>query len=161
MPQPVDAAMIAELFDRHAAALTLYARQWTAAADDCVQEAFIELARQAESPISAVAWLYRVTRNRALNASRATLRRTTHEQASATSRSELNLRKTGPEQRLEIAELLLALRAQEREIIVLRVWGGLSWQEIAELTGVSKSSAQRTYVQALEQLRRLGEPNHV
>ncbi len=33
---PVDAALIADMFDRHAAALALYAAQWTAAADDCV-----------------------------------------------------------------------------------------------------------------------------
>jgi RNA polymerase sigma-70 factor (ECF subfamily) len=161
MPQPVDARAIAELFDRHAGALTLYARQWTTAPDDCVQEAFIELARQSEAPASPAAWLYRVTRNRALNALRSARRRTTHEQAVALARDELNLKTVSPDERLQAAELLLALEAGQREIVVLRVWGGLSWQEIAELVGASKSSAQRTYVQALEQLRRLGEPNHV
>ena len=161
MPEPVDALTIAELFDRHAAALTLYARQWTTAPDDCVQEAFIELARQAVAPASPAAWLYRVTRNRALNALRSARRRTTHEQAVAQVRGELNLKTASPEQRVEAAELLSALAADEREIVVLRVWGGLSWQEIAALVGSSKSSAQRTYVQALETLRRLGEPNHV
>jgi RNA polymerase sigma-70 factor (ECF subfamily) len=161
MPLPVDARAIAELFDRHAAALTLYARQWTTAADDCVQEAFIELARQSEAPASPAAWLYRVTRNRALNALRSTQRRTTHEQTAAMARNERGLAKASPEQLVEAAELLLALEADQREIVVLRVWGGLSWQEIADLVRTSKSSAQRTYVQALEQLRRLGEPNHV
>jgi RNA polymerase sigma-70 factor (ECF subfamily) len=161
MPLPVDARAIAELFDRHAAALTLYARQWTTAADDCVQEAFIELARQSEAPASPAAWLYRVTRNRALNALRSTQRRTTHEQTAAMARNERGQAKASPEQLVEAAELLLALEADQREIVVLRVWGGLSWQEIADLVRTSKSSAQRTYVQALEQLRRLGEPNHV
>ena len=160
MPEPVDARAIAELFDRHAAALTLYARQWTTSPDDCVQEAFIELARQRETPDCPAAWLYRVTRNRALNALRSTQRRTTHEQTAALARSERGLAQASAHQRLETAELLLALNGDQREIVVLRVWGGLSWQEIAELVGVSKSSAQRTYVQALEQLRRLGEPKH-
>jgi RNA polymerase sigma-70 factor (ECF subfamily) len=161
MPLPVDARAIAELFDRHAAALTLYARQWTTAPDDCVQEAFIELARQPEAPTSPAAWLYRVTRNRALNALRSARRRTTHEKAVGMARGEMNLKTANPELRLEAAELLRALAPDQREIVVLRVWGGLAWQEIAELVGSSKSSAQRTYVQALEQLRRLGEPNHV
>jgi hypothetical protein len=30
----VDATLIAEMFDRHAAALALYASQWTTAAED-------------------------------------------------------------------------------------------------------------------------------
>jgi RNA polymerase sigma-70 factor (ECF subfamily) len=85
----------------------------------------------------------------------------THEHIAASARTERGLADASPEQRLETAELLLALAADQREIVVLRVWGGLSWQEIAELVGASKSSAQRTYVQALETLRRLGEPNHV
>ncbi len=75
MPQPVDAALIAELFDRHAAALEFYAAQRTSAPQDCVQEAFLELARQDSSPVDPGAWLFRVVRNRALNAARAEQRR--------------------------------------------------------------------------------------
>ena len=41
--------------------------QWTEAADDCVQEALIELARQPRVPENVVAWLYRVVRNRAVS----------------------------------------------------------------------------------------------
>ena len=75
MAQPVDERQLAELLDRHAAALALYAAQWTSAADDCVQEALVELARQASGPDNPVAWLYRVVRNRALNAARSARRR--------------------------------------------------------------------------------------
>jgi RNA polymerase sigma-70 factor (ECF subfamily) len=57
-----------------------------------------------------------------------------------------------------LSDSLAALDATAREIVVLRVWGGLSWQEIAEVAGGSKSAAQRHYVQALEQLRKQGEP---
>jgi RNA polymerase sigma-70 factor (ECF subfamily) len=158
MPQPVDAAQIAELFDRHAAALTLYARQWTEAADDCVQEAFIELARQLPAPDNAAGWLYRVVRNRALNAARSARRRTAHEQ---TAGGERRFSDAGAGRRVELVDLLARLDAGSREIVVLRVWGGLAWQEIAELAGGSKSSAQRNYIRALERLRKLGEPNHV
>ena len=67
----VDATLIAEMLDRHGPALAFYARQWTSTADDCVQEALVELARQPATPDNPAAWLYRVVRNRALNAARA------------------------------------------------------------------------------------------
>ena len=62
---------LAELLDAHAAALELFAAQWTQAPADAVQEAFVELARQPELPRNIVAWLYRVVRNRALSEARA------------------------------------------------------------------------------------------
>ncbi|HEX6963373.1 MAG TPA: sigma-70 family RNA polymerase sigma factor [Lacipirellula sp.] len=154
----VDATLIAEMFQRHASALALYASQWTASADDCVQEALCELARQPQAPDNPPAWLYRTVRNRALNAARSARRRTAHEQAAAERRAAR--RSTAPDPALEasLADLLAALDATSREIVVLRVWGGLAWQEIAELVGGSKSTAQRHYVQALELLRKHGEP---
>ena len=50
MSPSVDASLIAELFDRHAAALEFYAAQRTTSPQDCVQEAFLELARQPSPP---------------------------------------------------------------------------------------------------------------
>jgi RNA polymerase sigma factor (sigma-70 family) len=154
----VDATLIAEMFDRHAAALALYASQWTTSAEDCVQEALVELARQPQAPDNPAAWLYRTVRNRALNAARSARRRSAHEQAAAKAR--LARRSAAPDPAVEasLADLLAALDATSREIVVLRVWGGLAWQEIAELVGGSKSTAQRHYVQALELLRKHGEP---
>ncbi len=154
----VDATLIAEMFDRHAAALALYASQWTSLPDDCVQEALVELARQPTAPDNPTAWLYRVVKNRALNASRASQRRATHEQAAARKCGEHRFIDAGPAARAELTDTLATLDAPTREIVVLRIWGGLSWQEIADVVGGSKSSAQRNYVQALEQLRQHWEP---
>jgi RNA polymerase sigma factor (sigma-70 family) len=154
----VDATLIAEMLDRHAAALALYARQWTSEADDCVQEALVELARQSTSPDNLVAWLYRVVRNRALNAVRAEGRRNSYELLAAEQRANRKPNEADPAETSELNDSLATLDAAAREIVVLRVWGGLAWQEIAELVGGSKSSAQRTYAQALELLRRHWEP---
>ncbi len=157
MPRPVDATLVAELFDRHAAALALYAAQWSNQPDDCVQEALIELARQSVAPDNPAAWLYRVVRNRALNASRAARRRAMHEQAAIEAgASRPQLASSAPN--VEQADALTTLEPTAREIVVLRVWGQLAWQEIADVVGGSKSSAQRHYMQALEQLRELWEP---
>ncbi len=156
---PVDAALIAEMFQRHAPALALYARQWTASADDCVQEALVELARQQAAPDNPPAWLYRVVRNRAMNAARASRRRTAHEQAAAAGRTQSDRSPTDSAAVVDLEDLLSQLEPSAREIVVLRVWGGLAWQEIAEVVGGSKSGAQRHYVQALEQLRNHWEPH--
>ena len=59
------------LFDRHAPALVLYARQWTATPEDVVQDAFVKLARTRTAAENVVPWLFRVVRNAAINAGRA------------------------------------------------------------------------------------------
>jgi RNA polymerase sigma-70 factor (ECF subfamily) len=44
-----------------------------------------------------------------------------------------------------------------RETIVARLWGGLTYDEIADLTGTSTATAYRRYLNGLAQLReRLG-----
>src|SRR5438876_532378 len=75
--------ILGRLVDRHAAALVLYARQWCAAAEDVVQEAFIKLSAQSPAPPNPVPWLYRVVRNAALSAARAERRRRHHESVAA------------------------------------------------------------------------------
>lgn len=56
------------LFDEHAGALVLFARQWCDTPDDIVQDAFMALARQTVVPDRLVPWLYRVVRNGAIAA---------------------------------------------------------------------------------------------
>ena len=126
MAKQVDAALIAELFDRHSAALEFYAAQRTTAPQDCVQEAFIELARQASPPTNAAAWLYRVVRNRALNAARAGRRRAAHEEAASRQRAAARPGASDPHDVAAMADLLRLLSDQQREIIVMRIWGRLS-----------------------------------
>jgi hypothetical protein len=73
----------ARLIDAHAAALVQYARQWCGAPEDVVQEAFVKLVRQRRPPEDAVAWLYRVVRNGALDAAKMARRRQRRESAAA------------------------------------------------------------------------------
>lgn len=155
----VGARELAELLDRHAAALELYAASWTAHPEDCVQEAFIELASQRRRPEHLVAWLYRVVRNRAVNALRSDRRRSEHERTAAI---QLHKRVVGCEEVVEQSELSSVLRtlpSEEREIIVLRIWSELTWQQIGELTDTSSSTAQRRFVAALEKLKERLEPS--
>ena len=156
---PPDADQLGDLLDQHAAALELYASQWTADPEDCVQDAFIELAGQAGTPVNVVAWLYRVVRNRALNASRSARRRADHERLAALIVGAPKPLDPAVHEETEfIIHALGQLTTDDRELIVLRIWSELNWQQIADLTETSTSTAQRRYVATLEKLKQLWEP---
>jgi RNA polymerase sigma factor (sigma-70 family) len=152
---------LGRMLDEYAAALTLFARQWCNSPDDVVQEAFLQLARQTECPRDAAAWLYRVVRNGAISAGRAQSRRQRHEAAAA---AEISRWFAGSSIESAIdaqaaAEALVQLPAEEREVIVAHIWGGLSFTQIAELTNSSSSTVHRRYQAGLVALRKLlGEP---
>jgi RNA polymerase sigma factor (sigma-70 family) len=155
----IDAATLGQLLDRHGAALALYAAQWTDTPEDCVQEAFVELARQGEAPQNVVGWLYRVVKNRALNAARCARRRRERETRSIARRFTIE-RQPATFDRADaaaVAEALDQLSADDRELIVMRVWGGLTFEEIAACRSVSLSSVHRYYGRALENLRHILE----
>jgi RNA polymerase sigma-70 factor (ECF subfamily) len=150
--------LLGQLLDAHGAALALYARQWCSTPEDVVQEAFVQLARQPRLPDSVAAWLYRVVRNGAISAARSTRRRRQHEAAAAARATPWFT--PAPDNALDAAvatQALEQLPIELRETIVARLWGGLSFEQIAELTGTSSSGAHRRYVAGLAELReRLG-----
>jgi RNA polymerase sigma-70 factor (ECF subfamily) len=154
----LDPDSLARLLDRHGAALVLYARQWCAAAEDVVQEAFIRLAGQPVAPQEPASWLYRAVRNGAINAARGAGRRARREAAVAWRGEPWFC--PSPDDRLDAAaatEALAELPIHERETIVARLWGGLAFDEIARLTDSSTSTVHRWYQRGLESLReRLG-----
>ena len=146
--------LLSWLIDEHGAALVLYAQQWCRTPEDVVQEAFLQLMRQPAVPENVAGWLYRVVRNGAISAARSAARRGRHESAAAHRGEPWFDASEG--QRLdahEAAKALEQLSAEQREIIVARVWGGLSFEQIAELTGSSTSTAYRRYHAGLSALR--------
>jgi RNA polymerase sigma-70 factor (ECF subfamily) len=145
---------LGRLVDEHAAALVLYARQWCAAPEDVVQEAFVKLAAQPRPPDNVAGWLYRVVRNGALSAARAGRRRRRHEAAAAARTPDwFEPLEGGCLDAAAAAEALAALPVDEREVVVAHLWGGLSFEQIAEVAGVSSSTAHRRYQAALAALR--------
>ena len=151
---PVTPELLGQLFDRHAAALELFARQWARSPDDCVQEALIELAAQSTLPDDPVAWLYRVVRNRAINQARSDGRRRRREQARL--QGSENWFSDNFATRLdghEATAALTQLADDQRQAIVARIWGGLTFEQIASLLGTSRSSAHRCYAAGLTALR--------
>ncbi len=146
--------LLGRLLDDHAAALTLFARQWCAAAEDVVQEAFVKLAAQRPSPNDPTAWLFRVVRNGARSAARSERRRRRHEADAAARRPAW----FAPTENAALdgetaAAALETLPIEEREVVVAHLWGGLPFEQIGRLAGVSPSTAHRRYLKALSALR--------
>jgi RNA polymerase sigma-70 factor (ECF subfamily) len=150
---------VARLIDAHAAPLVLYARQWCDAPEDVVQEAFLKLVRLGQPPDDAVAWLYRVVRNGALDAARKARRRQRREAAAARPvRWFVEPAVEGLDAESAVAALQ-RLPPEQREVIVARHWGGLSFEQIAAVAGCSASTAFRRYGAGVEELRKqLGVP---
>lgn len=152
----MDPELLGSLIDRHAPALELYARQWCASAEDVVQEAFVRLAVLESTPENPVAWLFRVVRNGAVNAGIASRRRKRHEEAAAANVPAWFQPETGSEFDPDIVQASLSsLPIEQREVIVAHLWGGLSFQEIAELVQSSRSSVHRRYQAGIVTLREL------
>jgi RNA polymerase sigma-70 factor (ECF subfamily) len=163
VPPPEDGADPAKLaawFDRCAPALALYVRQWLdpAAADDVVQELFVKLLSQRQLPRDAKAWLYRAARNAAISQGRSFWRRKRREQTVA--RQRIELFDARPDDALDAAaasEAVNHLPPEQREVVVLRIWSGLTLAEIADVTGTSVSTAFARYRAGLCEIRRIME----
>lgn len=113
----------------------------------------MELAQQTTTPADPVAWLFRAVRFRAMNLHRGERRRIRHQELAAAGNTDWF--DPDPSLPLELEELQSALQqleADQREVVVARVWGGLTFVQIAEVTGDSRSSVHRQYQRALQQL---------
>lgn len=151
---------LGRLFDAIGPALILYARQWSdrQGAEDAVQEAFLALARQAELPQQPSAWLYQVVRNSLISAARS--RKRSKDREALSSRTEAWF--SAVDDQLDARQATQSLAELEpdcREVIVARIWGGLTFEQIARLQGCSLTTAHRRYQAGLSQLHeRLERP---
>lgn len=124
-------------------------RPW---AEDVVQLAFVRLAAEEPPPDNPVAWLYRVTRREAINQWKQAQRRR-HRQV-AVAQAEVTPDDAGRQaESQELLEQLQQLEDDARQVLVARIWGQLSWEEIMRLTGKSRTTVWRLYRAALVQLR--------
>lgn len=151
---------VATLIAEHGAALVLYARQWCRSPDDAVQEAFVDLVRLAPAPDRPVAWLFVAVKRRALNQARGERRRQKWQRLAAEEREAwFCIDHTNRLAAAELEALLAELPATDREIVVSRVWGGLTFEEIAELVAISPSAVYRRYRGALASLEARMNPD--
>ena len=143
--------------DEHGPALVLLARQWVAShadAEDVVQEAFVRFWRSRQRVAEPVAYLYACVKHCGLDWQRAGKRRSRREEASARPETE-KLFAGGPEQderRIAVEAALHRLPEKQREVLVMKIWGGLTFSQIAEALAISIDTAASRYRYALARL---------
>ena len=145
-----------EIVSQHGSALVLFARQWCNWPDDALQEALCDLVQVTPIPLDTVAWLFKVVRCKALNLSRSEQRRDEHHRHAAEQQDQWF--QVQPESSLDANELenvLSKLPELEREIVVARIWGELSFAQISEFTGKPQSTVHRHYQLAITHLKAL------
>jgi RNA polymerase sigma-70 factor (ECF subfamily) len=141
------------LYETKAAELVLYGRALGLShgeAEDVVQETFVALMQRPEIPSKPEHYCIRTFRNRALNYRRSLWRRIAREFESQCwfepSDSE------SPAER-EAMRALAALPAEQREVIVLKIWHEYTFEEIGELLEISPNTAAGRYRYGLQKLK--------
>ena len=142
------------LWNEHVRGLILYARQWAdREAEDIVQEAFLKLLTTTPPPDDPKAWLYRVVRNAAIDRRRKS--RWFRPPPLDNWFETLPDRSPPPFDGVELTQLLESLPESTREIVIAKIWGGLTFKEIAELTNRPISSVHHEYQGGIERLRKI------
>jgi len=152
------APTLPELYDAHAAGLFHYFASFTGAeadARDLLQDFFLKLGRQQIPPgiASMRAWLLRLAHHHAIDwLRRHQVRRRAEEAAPV----ETFAAHTDPDQAelaRRLTHALAALPLEQRSVAQLRLWDGLTFEEIAEVQGIPLNTAASRYRYALEKLR--------
>jgi RNA polymerase sigma-70 factor (ECF subfamily) len=156
--QTVTTTTLTVLVAERAAGLRLYACQLLpddpSAADDVVQEALVSLLTVEMPPNDPVPWMYRVIRNAAFDHRRSSARRKRRERRVAEACREWFVPRPAAVVDADAAERCLArLPAEQREIVVLRIWNGLSFGAIAAIVERSASTVHAYYEDALTKMR--------
>ena len=147
--------------------LVLYARQFVdsvADAEDVVQMAFVRWwQRYPDGDRSQVPLLYAVVRTISLDLRRKDMRRILREAKSDVFVGSENepFFDAGVEQRERaeiVSEAMRGLPEEQREVVTLHLWGGLTFAQIAQMTGVSINTVAGRYRYALAALQRKLEP---
>ena len=151
---PVDSEKLGDLLDRYWPVLVAWVAGTRDDAEDIVQSAFIKLAAEDPAPINCAAWLFTVTKRLAMNEHLSRNKRRLREAEVASQR----LKPVCSQKRstaLELEDLLSKLEKREREVVIARIWGGLTFDEIASVIGESKATVWRVYQSGIEALRDL------
>ena len=147
------AALVGRLYDEHGASLFRYAVMLLAdhaAAEDVVQQVFAAVMRQSGAIDNAAHYLRRAIRNECYS----TLRRRVADPVLAAPLLEpIRVENTSADERIALERAIATLPADQREVIHLHVFEGMTFQEVADATGESINTAASRYRYAIEKLR--------
>jgi RNA polymerase sigma-70 factor (ECF subfamily) len=141
------------LYEAKATGLILYGRALGLGhgeAEDVLQETFVALLQRAQAPEQPEHYCVRSFRNRALNCRRSLWRRLARE---LESRSWFDRAPDETAQERAAMRCLAKLPAEQREVIVLKIWHEYTFEEIGELLDVSPNTTAGRYRYGLQKLR--------
>ena len=157
------ARWVGDALERFEGPLTLYAARLVGDAHrarDVVQEAFLRLCREERAGVDdhLAAWLYRVTRNLAMDVRRREkhMERTNSavvDERGGTGQAPDAAAEAGDEH-AKALRALGALPETQQEVVRLKFRHGLSYREIAEVTGLSASHVGVLIHEGMKTLRR-------
>ncbi|MBA2623651.1 MAG: sigma-70 family RNA polymerase sigma factor [Chthoniobacterales bacterium] len=146
-------------FAEAAPGLVLFARQFVrsiADAEDIVQEAFVKFWRK-QHPIENRALLFATVRSTALDLLRRDVRRARRE-ASAYAAAEHSVAPPEFDAITESQQALAAavdqLPAEQREVLVMKIWNELTFADIGTVLSISQNTAASRYRYALAALKK-------
>jgi RNA polymerase sigma-70 factor (ECF subfamily) len=145
--------------DQHGGTLLLLARQWAPSpsdAPDIVQEGFLRFWRTRTSVMDREAFLYTCVRRCAIDMHRGNRRRQHRENSVAREEDSGGLVSdhTEHDARMdEIERALVQLPADQREVMTMKTWGRLTFEQIAAALEISPHTAASRYRYGLEKLR--------
>ena len=156
MRLPEEADRWRQWLRRHGAALLLFARQWSATradAEDAMQNGFLQFWKSRTKARDQVACLYACVRSAAMDLGRGERRRNVREHAAGHADIAAF---DSPVERCErealIESALNQLPGDQREVVVMKIWGGLTFAQIGEALGLSLNTAASRYRYALSRL---------
>lgn len=146
-----------------AEAFLLYARQCTRGEEDArdvLQESLAEAWKRSGHEIPDPPLVYATIRRRAIDHGRSVDSRHRREQAFVHQTEQwFQPDFSAADTNQAIANALLQLSKEFRETVTLKLWGELTFPEIAEITGVSTATATSRYRYALSHLREILTPH--
>jgi RNA polymerase sigma-70 factor, ECF subfamily len=160
-----DRSVLAAIHDRYAVALHGYARSLlhADAADDAVQDVFVAIAERRELVAQAAdlaSYLLRMVRNRALDLvrRRGPLVRAFAAGDQPLAAADASAADDGTAPRL--AHALAQLPDEQREVVSLKIWSGLTFAAIADVLDIPANTAASRYRYAIAKLHTLLDEPH-
>lgn len=164
MPVPRE---LQHVYDEHAEALFAFLLNLTrdeADTRDCLQDVFVRLARHPSLLAGAGntrAFLLRVAHNHAVDMIRRRATRDKLHRASSEERVELFAVTDDPDEmecRERLAAALGELPPEQRAVVHLKLWEGLTFEQIARMLEIPPNTAASRYRYGLDKLRNLLRP---
>lgn len=136
----------------------LFARQQARTAtdaEDILQEALVKVWGQSKGAEATPGMVFGQIRRAAIDWGRKESRRTKREAVFGQEASEGSwFREGGPGSGLDVEGALRSLAAEQQEVLVLKIWCGLSFAEIGDALDVSANTAASRYRYGLQGMRR-------